>query len=153
MLIQFEGSGMTPERRAEFALGDAIERAEERGDESISIFRTAGPNESNDIRSSGVFRLGANQFPKQFTVLLQDAVGFQESLPTFGNQNNNSGFGLPHTIFAAQISLDAALSMVPTIITDHRRASLILTAQNSKVLGRVNSSVLANGGIKELNTR
>lgn len=132
---------------------DMIVRATERGENSLTIFRTAGPAESADIRSTGVFRLGPNEFPKQFTLTLQDAVDFQKALPTMGSQRSNNDFGLPHTVFSAQISFATARSMTPGVITNHKRQSPILTAYDRKVLGRVNTNVLANGGIRELNTR
>ena len=144
---------LTPEMLAQGYIEGMIARATERGENSLTIFRTAGPAESTDIRSTGVFRLGPNEFPKQFTLTLQDAVDFQKALPTMGSQRSNNDFGLPHTVFSAQISFATARAMTPGIITDHKRQSPILTAFDRKTLGRVNTNVLANGGIRELNTR
>jgi len=144
---------LTPEMLAQGYIEGMIARATERGEKSLTIFRTAGPAESTDIRSTGVFRLGPNEFPKQFTLTLQDAVDFQKALPTMGSQRSNNDFGLPHTVFSAQISFATAKAMTPGIITDHKRQSPILTAFDRKTLGRVNTNVLANGGIRELNTR
>ena len=56
-------------------------------------------------------------------------------------------------VIYSQISFATARAMTPGIITDHKRQSPILTAFDRKTLGPVNTNVLANGGIRELNTR
>ncbi len=147
------GSELTTDMLARGAINVAIREAEERGEDTLTLFRVAGPTESRDIRAKGVFRLGPNEFPKQFILSMVDALDFQKALPTLGTQGSNPDFGLPHSIFSGQTSFDAARALTPGFILDLKRSTLILTAPNRKSLGQVNKSILQNGGIKELNTK
>ncbi|MCX2783619.1 RHS repeat-associated core domain-containing protein [Microbulbifer thermotolerans] len=134
------------------AIDSRISEAKARGEEAISLFRTAGPTEAADIRATGVFRLGPNQFPKQFTLSLKDAQAFQASLPASGDQYSNPDYMLPHTIFTGRVSFNTFRSLYPQFIADHG-GTFIVTAPTTKHLGMINSDARRFGGIQELNTR
>lgn len=123
-------------------LGLAIAQAQAEGRESITLFRTASPVESADIRTRGVFAMGPLLFPKQFSTNLADAIAFADYLPVEDQ---------PFSIFTAQISLKTAMSLYPN--TDPIRGYgtiFYLTAPTPKELNNVNIDAKRFGGIKEV---
>ncbi len=125
-------------------LGLAINAAHARNENFITIFRTASPVESADIRNSTVFRYGPSSFPKQFTLNYADAAAFQQVLPVL------EGSYAPYSIFSARISTRVAAKLYPNTDSVNNRTFLYLTASSPSQLNQVNTSAKSYGGIQEL---
>ncbi len=126
-------------------LGLLINAAEARGENFITLFRTASPAEAADIRATGVFRPGPSNFPKQFTLTYADAKAFQEALPEL------EGTSLKYSIFSARVSTRIATRLLPnTDSIPNHGTFLYLTAPTPAVLNSVNVRARKLGGIQEL---
>ncbi|TGE76307.1 hypothetical protein C7Y70_19500 [Pseudoalteromonas sp. KS88] len=125
-------------------LGMAISEAHARNEDFITIFRSASPTESADIRSSTVFRYGPSGFPKQFTLNYTDAAAFQKVLPVLEGSNSK------YSIFSARISTRVAARLYPNTDAINGRSFLYLTASSPSQLNQVNTSAKRYGGIQEL---
>lgn len=123
------------------ALAKMITAAKERGENHITLFRTASPIESQDIRNTRVFRMGPLLFPKQLTLNIEDARAMALNLPIDDR---------PFSIFAARISLQTAMQMMPNTDPQRGYRTIFYLTAYPKVLERVNNDVKRNGGAWEV---